>query len=150
VLGVLEGTRLWVAAIDLAQTASKSDDPQKKVREELKQFTPRTITCSDEEVERVIRDLTGNAIVEDLAHRKNSVDVSVNEYFLKTALALKLKPPVEKKGGKDVPTCKKAADRLAFLAPANGETISHYGLARTIEKANFAEPAEEEEEEGGR
>jgi len=155
VLGVLEDTRLRLAAIDLAQMASKSDDPQKgldRVRKELNEFKPKIITCSDEEVEQVIRDLTTDVIVEDLARRKNSVDVSVDEYFLKAASELKLKPPVEKKEGKDVPTWKKmkSADRIAFLSSANGEKKSHYKLARTIEEANFTEPTEEEEEEGSR
>ena len=151
VLGVLEDTRLRLAAIDLAQVSSKADDPSAKIREELKKFTLKTFTCSDAEVEDVIKNLTRSAAVEDLAQRKNSVDVSIDEYFEKTALDLKLPLPVTKKDGKDVLEWKKmkAAERLSFLAsPPKGEKQTHYQLARAVEKANFAAPTDEEDEAG--
>ena len=50
-----------------------------------------------------------------------------------------------KKNNKDVFTDRTPGERLAFLT--SKEKRSHYDLAREIEKANFAEPQDEEEEE---
>lgn len=146
VLGVVVDTRLRIAAIDLARLTPGPNvkaDVEKNLAEKKLVLTP--IACADSEVAKLIEDLTKDAVVEDLARRKNSVDVSVEEYLEKTATHLNLKRPIEKKDGKEVVAWKrwKAGERLAFLTA--GEK-SQYALARDIEKANFADPEDVEEE----
>lgn len=144
VVGVLKDTRLKLAAIDLARLAS--GEAVKKEVEEKK----LKIVCEDSEIDQVITDLAKTGAVEDLSGRKNSVDLSVDDYFKNTALQLKLKLPIEKKGAKEVWMAWKVPDRLAFLGAGNAGKKSHYDLARAIEKANFAESMDEEEESIGR
>jgi len=143
VLGVVVDRRLRIAAIDLARLASRTDV---KKDLETKELVLTQMACSDLEIAKLIEDLTKDEAVEDLARRKNSVDVSVDEYFEKTVGHLNLKRPVDKpKDGKEVVALKrlKTGERLAFLT---GGKKSQYVLARDIEKANFAEPEEVEEE----
>ncbi|MBK5292156.1 MAG: type I-D CRISPR-associated protein Cas7/Csc2 [Acidobacteriia bacterium] len=142
VLGVVVDPRLRIAAIDLARLAPGAD--VKKNLEE-KKLVLTTMPCADSEIAKLIEDLTKDEAVEDLARRKNSVDVSVEEYLQKTAVHLELTLPVEKKDGKEVAAWKKwkPGQRLAFLTDGKK---SQYALARDIEKANFAEPEDVEEE----
>lgn len=147
VLGVVADTRLRIAAIDLARLKPGSDAKAAVKKDlETKNVALTPMECPDSEIQKLINDLTGDAAVEDLARRKNSVDVSVDEYLEKTAVHLNLKLPLEKKDGKDVAAKKKSwktGDRLTFLT---GGKKSQYALARDIEKANFAEPEDVEDE----
>jgi hypothetical protein len=78
VIGVIEDTRLRVAAIDLAQLGSTE-----KIRDHCKErsLTLKTLTCSDAEIDDLIRELAKSAEVEDLATRRNGVDLGVDDYF---------------------------------------------------------------------
>jgi CRISPR type I-D-associated protein Csc2 len=146
VLGVVVDTRLRIAAIDLARLkpgATATACIKKHLDDEKLALTP--MKCADSEIDTVINGLTKDEAVEDLARRKNSVDVSVEEYLEKTAVQLNLKLPAEKKDGKEAPAWKKwkVGERLEFLT---GKKKSQYELARDIEKANFAEPEDVEDE----
>jgi CRISPR type I-D-associated protein Csc2 len=141
VLGVVVDTRLRIAAIDLARKGSEGG-----VKTEIaaNNLVLQPMSCPDAEIDQVVRGLAEDEAVQDLARRKNSVDVSVDEYFTKTAEKLELKPAKEKKGAKEVFRDRTPAERLAFLT--SKEKKSHYHLARLIEAANFAQPTDEEEE----
>ena len=168
VIGVLVDTRLRLAAIDLCRLSSAQDvrntfsapvatsgdatqttsDAANSVRpsqtDQLKTFALKQITCSDDEINQIIRDLANSEPVQDVARRKNSVDVSVDEYFHKTLESLKLTLPVEEKTGK--PKKLSVADRVALLMNGlPGKT--HYDLARQIERVNFAEVEAVDDEE---
>ena len=109
-LGVVADTRLRIAAIDLARLKPGSDAKEAVKKDlETKNVALTPIECPKySEIQKLINDLTGDAAVEDLARRKNSVDVSVDEYLEKTAVHLNLKLPLEKKDGKDVAARKRA------------------------------------------
>lgn len=142
VKGVLEDTRLKLAAIDLARRSL--EELNKDI--ENGKIVLRSITCNDSEITQVIKDLAGSSSVEDLARRKNSVDVSVDDYYEKAVDELGLRKPVEKgKDGKELPPAwktLKAAERLASLI-AGEPKKSQYELARCIEKAVSVEVADE-------
>jgi CRISPR type I-D-associated protein Csc2 len=142
VLGVVVDTRLRIAAIDLARKGSGEGVKTHLAADKL---DLKAMSCPDSEIDGIITDLAKDEAVQDLARRKNSVDASVDEYFTKTAEKLHLKPAMTKKNNKDVFTDRTPGERLAFLT--SKEKRSHYDLAREIEKANFAEPQDEEEEE---
>lgn len=78
ILGVFEGTRIRLAAIDLARLESAE-----KVKKHIEdnRILLKAITCDDNEVEKIIWNLVSSAEVEDLARRKNQVDLSVADYF---------------------------------------------------------------------
>lgn len=82
VVGIVQDTRLRLAAIDLAHC--KDAESVKKTIADQK-LTFRAITCEDSEknpeIETVIKELAKSPEVEDLAHRKNRVDLSVKDYF---------------------------------------------------------------------
>jgi hypothetical protein len=78
VLGTVEDTRLRLAAIDLAR--NKNIEEVKNAISERK-LTLKAITCDDSEIQKLIEDLTKSPEVEDLARRKNRVDLSVPDYF---------------------------------------------------------------------
>ena len=78
VLGVVEDTRLRLAAIDLARLKDAEDV---KKRTKSQNLILKPITCSDSEVEALIVRLARSPEVEDLAGRKNRVDLSVSDYF---------------------------------------------------------------------
>jgi hypothetical protein len=167
VLGVLEDTRLRLAAIDLSRFKSSEDvrdaiNPTKQdgqsaalkspVNDDAKQLADsdawltklKAITCSDSEINGVIRALIETDAARDLASRKNSVDVSVDEYFRKTLESPNLTPPVEMKSGKETPKKLTLADRLALLMNGLPDKKTEYALARQIEKVNFAEPDDDD------
>ena len=79
VLGAVEDTRLRLAAIDLARFKNV-EEVKKKIAEES-DLIFRPIACNDSEIEELIRGLAKSSEVEDLASRKNRVDMSVNDYF---------------------------------------------------------------------
>ncbi len=85
ILGVIEDTRLRIAAIDLARLKSKE-----KIQDHLneKGLTLTTITCADGDIDGLIRELARSAEVEDLAARRNRVDLSVPDYFQEVAKRL--------------------------------------------------------------
>lgn len=78
VLGVVEDTRLRLAAIDLAHNKNISEV---KTAISGQNLTLKTVTCNDSEIKKLIEDLTKSPEVEDLAQRKNQVDLSVSDYF---------------------------------------------------------------------
>ncbi len=93
ILGILEDTRIKLAALDLAKLGSiekvkeflgldlkekKDEDTGKK---ENTQLELKPIACGDSDVEEVIWSLVRSPEVEDLARRKNRVDLSVADYF---------------------------------------------------------------------
>lgn len=78
VLGVVEDTRLRLAAIDLARFKDVEDVKKHITSQNL---SLKTITCGDSEVEALIERLARSPEVEDLAGRKNRVDLSVPDYF---------------------------------------------------------------------
>jgi CRISPR type I-D-associated protein Csc2 len=79
IVGVIEDTRLRVAAIDLARLGSAQKVQQQICKEKGLTLTP--LLCGDDEVDQLIRDLAQSAEVEDLAARRNRVDLSVDDYF---------------------------------------------------------------------
>lgn len=144
VLGVVEDTRIRLAAIDLARL--KDAEAVKAHIREQEALTFRAITCDDSEIDQLIRALAQSPQVEDLSFRKNRVDVSVDDYYEKLAVELKLQLPVEKKDGKESKVWKqwKADERLAHVNKQEPKK-SQFELARAIEKA-VSEEVEEEEE----
>jgi len=130
VLGVLEDTRLRLAAIDLARKG-----PFKEVKKELVEAVEQElhtkltqISCGDKEVGEVIRKLALSVEVNDLARRKNSVDLMVDEYFAKVREKYSDKNTQEAKApaqgkerkaptGKDKTLPKTIGDRVAELRP---------------------------------
>jgi hypothetical protein len=83
IIGVIEDTRLRIAAIDLARLPSVE-----KIKDYLcteKKLTLKSLMCSDAEIDGLIRELARSAEVEDLAARKNKVDLSVPDYFKQIA-----------------------------------------------------------------
>ncbi len=78
ILGVVEDTRLRLAAIDLARFNDASEVVRNIVSKEL---VLKAINCEDSEIDELIRDLAKAAEVEDLSRRKNRVDMSVADYF---------------------------------------------------------------------
>jgi CRISPR type I-D-associated protein Csc2 len=134
VLGVLDETRLKLAAIDLARKG-----PFKAVNTELVEAVEQElgtkltkILCGDEEVGDAIRRLAVSVEVNDLAKRKNGVDLLVDEYFGKVKEKYSDKKTQETKPagkskektptGRDKNLPKKIEERLAdlraTLAPA--------------------------------
>ncbi len=79
VLGVVEDTRLRVAAIDLARL--KDVQTVRRHLAEEEKVTLKTISCADSEIDQVIQQLAKTPEVEDLSRRKNRVDMSVSDYF---------------------------------------------------------------------
>ncbi|MDF0643790.1 MAG: type I-D CRISPR-associated protein Cas7/Csc2 [Nitrospira sp.] len=96
ILGVVEDTRLRIAAIDLARLKSK-DKIQDHIRENG--LTLTTITCTDTEVDELIRKLAQSAEVSELARRRNLVDLSIPDYF--EEVSRRLAPELLKKKIKD-------------------------------------------------
>ncbi len=83
ILAIIEDTRLRIAAIDLARLGSIE-----KVKDHIdnkKDLTLSALTCGDTEIDGLIRDLARSTEVEDLATRRNRVDLSVADYFKQIA-----------------------------------------------------------------
>lgn len=128
ICGVLEDTRLRLAAIDLARKGPfKAVKPEliETIEQELHRKLTR-ISCGDEEADDVIRALALSPEVNDLARRKNSVDLMVDEYFAqvkekysdrKTPEAKASAQGKERKGpsGRDKTLPKTISERIAEL-----------------------------------
>jgi len=175
IVGVVEDTRLRIAAIDLARLGSMEKVQDHISREKLT-LTP--ITCGDTQVDELIRELGRSAEVEDLSYRRNRVDLSVDEYFEAIATKYgndKLRKELEqKKGTKATWKGWKIDERSGKLAPENLNLSSvpkslflppltapsdwepsendrrklvgsQYGLARLIESVVSVESEDEEE-----
>lgn len=188
VLAIIEDTRLRVAAIDLArrksgedvkafiengfaevaeskgnnselgsQVTTSTEGSQKENKERVKTIELGTFT-----VEHCIKSLTTSAEVEDLARRKNQVDIGVDEYFNKVKTLSPTKD--EKNGSKEaVPTelpapepSKKESQRrdrqptvtekIATLKKAL-QIKSHYDLARKVESVIWTDISDEDDAE---
>jgi CRISPR type I-D-associated protein Csc2 len=135
ILGVVEDTRLRLAAIDLARLENVEG-----VRTHIAKLklTLKKMSCDDSEVERLVGELLKSSEVEDLASRKNRVDMSVDDYFEKVAVELGLQLP-EKKDWKKW----KAEERVEKLNTSQPRK-RQYDLARVIEGAIYEEAEEEE------
>jgi CRISPR type I-D-associated protein Csc2 len=83
ILAIIEDTRLRVAAIDLARLGSI--EKVKNHIDNKKDLTLTPLTCADAEVDGLIRELARSTEVEDLAARRNRVDLSVGDYFKQIA-----------------------------------------------------------------
>lgn len=120
IIGIVEDTRLRIAAIDLARLGSIV-----KVQDHISKqnLTLTPITCNDAEVDGLIRDLAQSAEVEDLSSRRNRVDLSVDEYFEVIATKYgndKMRRELEqKKGTKAAWKGWKIDERSGKLAPEN-------------------------------
>ncbi len=143
IVGVLEDTRLRLAAIDLAR--EKNIEGVKKAINDQK-LTLNNITCDDSEADNLVKDLSKSPEVDALSLRKNRVDVSVDDYYERLTSELKIQLPVEKKEGKESKVWKawKADERLAYVNKPEPKR-SQFELARAIEKA-VSEEVEQEEE----
>lgn len=120
IVGVVEDTRLRFAAIDLARLGSM-EKVQQHISSALINTPP---TCNDADVVKLIRALARTVEVEELATRRNGVDLAVDDYFKAVAMKFgndSLRKEFEK------PEASKAAlkkwktidDRRKQLDPAN-------------------------------
>jgi len=78
ILGVVEDTRLRLAAIDLARLNNVTEVVTNIVSRGL---VLNTVNCDESEVDQLIQQLAKSPEVEDLSRRKNRVDLSVPDYF---------------------------------------------------------------------
>lgn len=129
IVGVIEDTRLRVAAIDLARLEGL-DGRQTVSVEEMQRhctqrgLTLRSIVCPDVEVDALIRDLARSPEVEDLSGRRNRVDLGVDEYFEAVAKkygGAELRKDLNKKKDGAKPTWKawRLDERRRRLEPAD-------------------------------
>lgn len=99
IVGVIEDTRLRTAAIDLARLGSMEKFHEHFFKQQDIILAGMPLTCGDAEVDGLIRELARSPEVEDLAARRNRVDLSVLDYF--QAVAERLAPDVMKKTLRD-------------------------------------------------
>ncbi|MBI4526886.1 MAG: type I-D CRISPR-associated protein Cas7/Csc2 [Deltaproteobacteria bacterium] len=85
IVGVVEDTRLRTTAIDLARLGSMQKVQEHFFKQNDLTLAGIPLTCGDAEVDRLIRELARSTEVEDLAGRRNRVDLSVADYFKQIA-----------------------------------------------------------------